>query len=106
VRDGETVTSDPMGPLPAGREAWISPVVMALRDRPPEPTWWTRHRRQVVLAIAAVCLGGLVTVVIVRPATLETIGFVAIVVIVFALRFSLGRRPDDGQHATRWFPRE
>lgn len=98
VRDGNGLTSDPMGPLPSGRDAWIAPGVMDPLHRPATPTWWHRHRARVAVVVGAVALAAIVVAAIVRPRALGTVALAAVVAFVLGERLwltALGRDERD-----------
>jgi hypothetical protein len=77
VRDAGGLASDPLGPLPAGRDAWTSPMVMKLLHRPATETWWTRHRWKVAVGAAAVLVTATVATAFAAPRARSAIAFVS-----------------------------
>ncbi len=96
VRDGNGLTSDPMGPLPMGRDAWIAPEVLQLLHRPAVPTWWHRHRNKVRIGLGLLLVVALVVAVVVRPRALGTLALAAAAVGVMGLGLWSALNNDQG----------
>lgn len=101
VRDGNGLSSDPMGPLPPGRDAWIAPVVMDLLHRPSTPTWWHRNRTRVAVAVGVVVVTAVVVAAIVRPRALGTVALAAVVAGLLGVRLWSSALGGDERHVPR-----
>ncbi len=98
VRDRDGLASDPMGPLPAGRDAWIDPLVMAALQRPSTPTWWTRNRRRVGIGSIVAALMALGVAAIVQPSALGSVALYAVAAAMLALRIWSSTWARGGDH--------